>query len=239
MNDLLLIVETTMQGISLGLSQPSEDTNALKWQKSDDTPQGTARSLSLCLESGLESLSKDIRDISYIAISHGPGSFTGIKIGLSWAYGLKAANPNIKFKSVSGLSCAAKFCHKNVVKKDLQLVFPSTRTHGYQVFVNDDQAKVDLITVDQNEIGQAHLFEPRDQHEVVLIGAWPALQEKMAKLGREFLTFTHKDIAAWSIKGIFLEAIGDIPVGFSDALPQPLYMRQSTAEEKRQRKGES
>ncbi|MCL1946040.1 MAG: tRNA (adenosine(37)-N6)-threonylcarbamoyltransferase complex dimerization subunit type 1 TsaB [Chitinivibrionia bacterium] len=52
-----------------------------------------------------------IEDISRCGIVVGPGSFTGLRIGIAFAKGL-FANSNVKIISVSSLECIARSCAK-------------------------------------------------------------------------------------------------------------------------------
>ena len=49
----------------------------------------------------------EFKDVDAIAITNGPGSFTGLRIGLSFAKGLKIAFPKLQIYSVSTLELLA------------------------------------------------------------------------------------------------------------------------------------
>jgi len=67
-----------------------------------------------------------------LIVGHGPGSFTGIKICVAFAYGLVAGSQRI-FSSVKGVDMLVLIARylASSMSEHQALFFPSTRTHGY------------------------------------------------------------------------------------------------------------
>lgn len=68
-------------------------------------PKTHSQKLMPIVVSLLEKLDIKVKDLDYIAVANGPGSFTGVRIGLSTAKGLAHANdiPMIEVSSLEGL----------------------------------------------------------------------------------------------------------------------------------------
>ena len=56
--------------------------------REDLRPSMQAEILILLIERALQSINYDYKDIDYLALTNGPGSFTGIRIGLATAEGI-------------------------------------------------------------------------------------------------------------------------------------------------------
>ncbi|HEU5311605.1 MAG TPA: tRNA (adenosine(37)-N6)-threonylcarbamoyltransferase complex dimerization subunit type 1 TsaB, partial [Candidatus Eisenbacteria bacterium] len=69
-------------------------------------PREHSSGLSLAVERLLASRSIGLRDLTGIAVSQGPGSFTGLRIGLAWAKGL-ALGRGLPLALVSSHAAAA------------------------------------------------------------------------------------------------------------------------------------
>ena len=127
-----LLVDSTLGGIAMGLVALSSAEicaqNIELEQKS-----GTAK-LSDHLAACLRSQNASVKDIRYVLASNGPGSFTGIKVGLAFALGLqKAAAPEVRFWTASSLKLFAEHFLKDQTSSAVLL--PATRTRAAAVRV--------------------------------------------------------------------------------------------------------
>jgi tRNA threonylcarbamoyladenosine biosynthesis protein TsaB len=84
---MLASIETTGDTCGVALF----DGNALRAELHLEMPRAHDRLLAHLFEQMLESSGTKARDIKLIAVSVGPGSYTGIRIGLSFAIGLALA----------------------------------------------------------------------------------------------------------------------------------------------------
>jgi tRNA threonylcarbamoyladenosine biosynthesis protein TsaB len=83
---LVLAIESAIAGGSLSLSQGNKEI--AHWIGSSDVLR--AENLLVNIDEMLITNSVDKRELDLIAVSAGPGSFTGIRIGIATALGLKA-----------------------------------------------------------------------------------------------------------------------------------------------------
>ena len=82
----ILAIETSVKESSIAII----DNNAC-YELFTDTMNDTAKSLPILVEDALRKTKNSFEDLDGIAISIGPGSFTGLRVGLSYAKGLSIA----------------------------------------------------------------------------------------------------------------------------------------------------
>jgi tRNA A37 threonylcarbamoyladenosine modification protein TsaB len=242
LSQICLIVESTFQGVSLGLVSLEQSEPLLLWRQHHANNQGTSQALSRLLEQGLGKLACEMSAVGLIAVSTGPGSFTGIKIGLAWVYGLKAAHPRIQLQGFSGLACAGRQLFEAVYREPLQLILPSTKTHGFRATVSGSDQKnliLDLVHISERDEDQGDLAKWLDEgpKRVVLAGHWSKLQDELAKRGQVFEAKSLEELGGYGLDGMLWQFKEKGSSQFSDRLPRPVYLRHSTAEEKRMAEG--
>ena len=82
---LILNIETATKNCSVSLSYKGE---VLALKELNDGNYSHSENLHVFIEEVLKSGNKSIKDIEAVAVSKGPGSFTGLRIGVSAAKGL-------------------------------------------------------------------------------------------------------------------------------------------------------
>ena len=82
----ILAIETSVKESSIAIM----DNNDC-YELFTDTMNDTAKSLPILVENALNKTKNSFQDLDAIAISMGPGSFTGLRVGLSYAKGLSLA----------------------------------------------------------------------------------------------------------------------------------------------------
>lgn len=146
---ITLALESAIAGGSISLLDGDEEI--ARWLGSSDVSKAEE------LLANIDAIAKDSgisrRDFGLIAVSAGPGSFTGIRIGLSTVFGLKTGL-GVKMQSVSALEAiAATAGDKAVVvavpmgrnSVCLQHFSPGTTDHPYTL---DHDRFVELVRQD-------------------------------------------------------------------------------------------
>ena len=100
--NITLAIESAIRGGSISLI--TGDVEIDNWIGSTDVSK--AEDLLVDIDAMLDRNGLSIRDIDHIAVSAGPGSFTGIRIGIATALGLKSGL-GIPVSTVSALSAMA------------------------------------------------------------------------------------------------------------------------------------
>jgi thiamine pyrophosphokinase len=112
----ILHIETSTNVCSIAISEDAECI----FKKSNDEGLNHARLLSLFIEEGLDFLKEQGKKLNAIAVSSGPGSYTGLRIGVSTAkglcYGLDI--PLIAVSTLEIMSIAAMGASKRLYQKN-------------------------------------------------------------------------------------------------------------------------
>jgi len=112
---LILNIETTTKNCSVSLSNQG---NILAIKELNDGNYSHGEKLHLFIEDVFKSVHKTINEIDAVAVSKGPGSYTGLRIGVSTAKGLcfSLDKPLISISTLKSLANAI------VVEKDAIIV---------------------------------------------------------------------------------------------------------------------
>lgn len=99
----VIILETATEYCSVALADGPE----LIVQVMADGPHQHASHLTVYLQKALADSGYALTDFGAIALGHGPGSFTGLRVGAAVVKGLCLARPELKFVSVDTLQATA------------------------------------------------------------------------------------------------------------------------------------
>lgn len=105
----ILCLETALSGCSVCLA---EDRRLLA-EAVSDVPNSASDKLHLLVKQVLETSGLQLKDLDAIAVSIGPGSYTGLRIGLAAAkgYAYALSVPVIPVSTLKAMAWAAKFRH--------------------------------------------------------------------------------------------------------------------------------
>ena len=88
----------------------------------------------------------DFKDLQVIACTTGPGSFTGLRVGIAAARGMRLTLPNAQFLCITTLELMSKLCTQ---KQDFDVVLHSHSTKYYRQEFNADKApKSEISCID-------------------------------------------------------------------------------------------
>lgn len=107
MTDLkILAIDTSGKTASVAIS----DAERLLWEKTVFTKLTHSQVILPMVESALAETGLDYTDIDCIAVANGPGSYTGLRIGVGAVKGICLGAPHIKAAGVSTLLALAYNC---------------------------------------------------------------------------------------------------------------------------------
>lgn len=163
---LILILETATKNCSVALSETGK---LIEFRDLNNGQFSHSEKLHLFIEDVLRNADKKIEDLDAIAISKGPGSYTGLRIGVSAAKGL-CYGLNIPLISINTLDvlCSSYLALNTVPSDDILIPMIDARrmevyTGVYTAFIEPMEATQALI-LDNNSfnsyssIKKCHFF---------------------------------------------------------------------------------
>ncbi|MCX7985687.1 MAG: tRNA (adenosine(37)-N6)-threonylcarbamoyltransferase complex dimerization subunit type 1 TsaB [Bacteroidales bacterium] len=146
MNSVILCIETSENFCSVALSE----NGRLVLQLVDDSDRNHSQILTVLIDSLLKQVNLSVDSLSAVAVSRGPGSYTGLRIGTSVAKGIcYAANiPLIAVSTLETLCYAAlndTFFNKNTSDLLLCPMIDARRMEVYMQFFSRDVKPVSEI----------------------------------------------------------------------------------------------
>ena len=131
MNTYILCIETSTKACSVALAKNGE---LLALKESIDQDYSHAEQLNLFIEEVMKQAELEFSKLDAISVSKGPGSFTGLRIGVSTAKGLAYAL-NIPLLSIETLkSMAVGFLRQFPVNKN-ELLVPMIDARRKEVYM--------------------------------------------------------------------------------------------------------
>lgn len=159
-SNITLAIESAIRGGSISLIASAHEID--NWIGSTDVSK--AEDLLVDIDAMLDRNSLSIRDINHVAVSAGPGSFTGIRIGIATALGLKTGLGI----TMSSLSALAAMAEASDFKGQAIVAVPVGRNAiCVQVFSDDKVAIDEPRSVSFEEFGE----ETRDEAQLILHGS--------------------------------------------------------------------
>ncbi len=223
---LILALESSAKAASVALMQDAE----LLAQYSQCSGLTHSRTLLPMVEDMLKNTDKKLADVDFIAVAHGPGSFTGIRIGVSTVKGLAWASDK---KCVGVSTLAAMAWHGAAAGGLVCPVMDARRSQVYNaLFEIKDGAPERLCRDRAIALSELAAELKGYDREVLLVGDG-------ARLSFDYLTaegiscrIAPQNLVYQSAWGVGMEALRTEPGTADDLLP--VYLRLSQAERERQ-----
>ena len=223
---LILALESSAKAASVALMQDAE----LLAQYSQCSGLTHSRTLLPMVEDMLKNTDKKLADVDFIAVAHGPGSFTGIRIGVSTVKGLAWASDK---KCVGVSTLAAMAWHGAAAGGLVCPVMDARRSQVYNaLFEIKDSAPERLCRDRAIALSELAAELKGYDREVLLVGDG-------ARLSFDYLTaegiscrIAPQNLVYQSAWGVGMEALRIEPGTADDLLP--VYLRLSQAERERQ-----
>ncbi len=224
----ILILDSSLQGALLGVATAKESPDgSFAWEllchQHFEKPQDAAASLPTLVVETLRSVGLKVSDLTALLVGVGPGSFTGIKIGLSFAYGLKRSSPALKLWGASALQSLAK------VESDRLWILPATQSSGY--FAQNTALGVVQETADASGTFKLQGSPSGWPAVVNVLGSWPRFSKFCLDQGINLREESIGSLSQSVLSGMLEDFIANSE-RLSDGLPEPLYLRKSAPEEK-------
>jgi tRNA A37 threonylcarbamoyladenosine modification protein TsaB len=231
---LALIIDTSLQGLTLGLVKiEGPGYEILEIYGSMHPQEAAARLPELC-QGLLMNQNLRLENLDTLLISHGPGSFTGIKIGLSFASGWNRAGTRLK---VYGLSSFQGLL-KQIPDADA-LVLPATQTAGYLTMKSQGSVRIGVLDLNQLSVASLHEEASDSLHaldskaltKVGVLGSWPKMEDWLTSQSIAWKTLETDKLYRAVVSGMTEDFIAN-SAQLSEGNLVPIYLRKSAPEEK-------
>lgn len=217
----ILVLNTTLTGVGVGLFFSRAARNPAYSRFSFET-YGSSEYLAVAVREVLSESGIHFSGLGGLVVAHGPGSFTGIKIGLAFCQGLLCGSefdiPHCGVSSMEGYCLGVNRA---------PVILPVTRTNGF-LFNGEDHTAFRI-----GDGGIESILEKtgRENADLHLMADWPEFSSWAQ--GRGFLLYeeSFEKVARKSLHGIYLLGIEKIEQGsFNDRL-EPQYLKKPACEE--------
>ena len=174
--------------------------------------RGQAEVLAPMVQDAMKMAGVGFADLNRIAVTTGPGTFTGVRIGLAMARGLGVAL-NIPIIGINSLTAIAA----NETMENIPIVVAADARAGEIYFASYDKTRLEVTAPVVVALAEAHKFMP--SHSVRMLGT--AAEMLLQKLGNH--PHLRSDAGDLPIAENFVRLAAGIPA--SDIPPEPLYLR--------------
>lgn len=155
---IILQIDTATSVCSVALSRAGETVAAVDL----DEPNVHASKLTRLIEEVMKKASLQLSDLNAVAVSKGPGSYTGLRIGVSTAkglcYGLEI--PLIGIDSLHSL--ASGFLEQNTDLPENAMLYPMIDARRLEVYLSVFDENLNLIHPTKAEILDSTYFDDVD-----------------------------------------------------------------------------
>lgn len=156
-NKTVLSIDTAMSGVSVGVNA----TNGHTVSRMIETARGQAAILVPTIQEALSEAQITFADVELIVTTIGPGSFTGLRIGLATARSLSLALD----VPIVGLNTLDVMARHYVPSKPLLVVLETKRQDFYARFYDTD-----YTPLSEPFSGEAEMILKRAPHEDFVVG---------------------------------------------------------------------
>lgn len=212
---VLLAIDTSEETCSVALLCASDVLAA----KAERLGRGHAERLLPLIDECLAAASLSYDDLSKVAVTTGPGTFTGLRVGLSVARGLALAL-NLPCVGLSGLQVHAASAAN---KLGCDTVYAVIGGRGGQVFMQKFSGSSQLPTA----LGEAENLDLDVAIEQVKAGACMVVGSHEEAIGR----FRESGLSTLFLEAIDVAMLGRLAHDLSPEIypPEPLYLRAADA----------
>jgi tRNA threonylcarbamoyl adenosine modification protein YeaZ len=234
MTSYRLMIDTSIFGAAVGIGMIGNER--IDYVEVSENIADSASQLPGMVERSLAKVGASFGSLQEIVVSRGPGSFTGIRVGLAYALGLKSGlTSNLGGTRLAGVSSMLILASSEAQKraKAVALYLPSTKTTGYLALSDGnatDILAIDILGTSWSKLNLGVKVQNADQ---ISIGPWACLSDPVFARPEDNLEVWQPRVAASNA----VVEMGRIAASWTDRDWQaqetsPLYLRKSTVEEK-------
>lgn len=218
MNQYGLWVDASLPGLSIVVLNRTDSGPWCALSEYHDNSLGASNQINAILMAMLKKIRIEPNQVRYLGVGTGPGSFTGIKVGMAWAYGFFCVESPMFVSGFSALQLGARGLKKN----PSQILLKVTSHHGFW-------AKSSIESYEEFPFERSDFKAHLGSGEVCLAAPWPEMESDLKLANAPFLTL--ESLRTYAVVGL-LETINRPGFEWGSEFPGPRYLKLSTAEEK-------
>lgn len=161
----LLLLETATAVCSVGVIR----NGRLVVEQQAEADFQHASHLSVLIQAAMAEANMSYTDLQYVALSHGPGSYTSLRVGAATAKGLCAALPNLQLLAIDTLSALAKAASQAALAAGCQTILPCIESRKNEVYTRACDTQGSPLEDVRSAVFPATTFEAYRREGPVLI----------------------------------------------------------------------
>lgn len=226
---LTLIIDTSLWGCSLGILDENDHRS---WSKLNLKAQDSDTYIDQFLTEGLKSLGEELDQVKKIVISTGPGSFTGIRVGIAWVFGFSQPVKSLNYAPISSLKEAMCEISKENCLSTFFLILPMSRFELIVCHLLDGKINTEILSVLSTSIPK--MFEGYSKEQLLLVDPIKPLIKSYDDLGLKGKSFSRESLASKGLLGIInrLKDTNQEPLEYGRGELDVHYLKPSSTEEK-------
>ncbi len=213
-----LWMDASLPGLSIVVLGRASAGNWSVMSEYHDNTLGASNQINSILNSMLHKIGLKPDQIKYLAVGTGPGSFTGIKVAMAWAFGFFSIESPM---FVAGFSALWLGC-LGVQKEKSQVLLKVTSSHGFW-------AKSSLQDYSEFPFERSEFKPFLEEGDVYLASHWPEIESDLSQAGVPYVAL--ESLRSYTLLGL-LATLNQPDFQWSTEFPSPRYLKLSTAEEK-------
>lgn len=159
--EVILCIETATKSCSVSLSQNGKTLQTIELVSDQ---YSHSEKLTLFIEQILKDQQKSFSDLDAVAVSKGPGSYTGLRIGVSTAKGICYAidKPLISISTLEAMAYGMYLQYPDAIYCPM---LDARRMEVYCAFYGNKESEIEAKVLDENSFK-----EDLDKHSIIFFG---------------------------------------------------------------------
>ena len=220
----VLALECALPGVSVGIFLNGK----IRDIEIEATASSSAHLLPMLTRRILRRQNVEMGEIGAVAVSSGPGSFTGIRSALAFCIGLKIASKLVVYGG-STLALLAQDLARKGPKSTIEVYLGSTQEWGYYARFLSENNAFELRPIRIAVTNGVFTSDPSAKR--YLLGSWANFEQLAPQLNWDFEKLDAKEYMSLAVRCLASFALAQLESGKSGNV-DPLYLRPPTVIER-------
>lgn len=220
----IIYIDTSIKGTGVAIcSVGNKACNPILWSINHFEKNESSLMLSKFIEDGLKKTNLSLEGLVGIVTSIGPGSYTGIRVGLSWVYGMAfSQRAPIKTCGVSSFKLVSRSLCSDSTKRSIVLLGNTPKFGFMSCSLDKDSSQVSLLDLSSDIFDNQSIEKTAD---IYVDESWQQMKEHLTRHQFTYISVKRSWIAAKSFQSMLRYIDEDQVLASADSLPVPMYMK--------------